>query len=94
MRPQKQLNEGETVTISCQTDSAPEGQVTLSRVWNGEKTTLVSSNGTQTSFSISFTNVSHSGIYMCEAVNRYGNQIEEVQITVQGKNEVSLQPSS
>ncbi|KAG7327461.1 hypothetical protein KOW79_009067 [Hemibagrus wyckioides] len=83
VRPQKQLNEGETVTISCQTDSAPEGQVTLSRVWNGEKTKLVSSNGTQTSFSISYTNVSHSGIYVCEAVNRYGNQTEEVQITVQ-----------
>ncbi|KAK2869282.1 hypothetical protein Q7C36_001153 [Tachysurus vachellii] len=83
VRPQKQLNEGETVTISCQTASYPEGHVTLSRVWNGEETKLVSSNGTQTSFSISYTNVLHSGIYVCEAVNRYGQQREMVQITVQ-----------
>ncbi|MCJ8737621.1 hypothetical protein PDJAM_G00026180 [Pangasius djambal] len=83
VRPNKNLNEGETVTISCQTDSAPEGHVTLSRVQNGEETKVVSSNGTQTSFSISFTKVSHSGTYVCEAVNKYGHQRESVQITVQ-----------
>ncbi|KAK3533251.1 hypothetical protein QTP70_014341 [Hemibagrus guttatus] len=89
VRPQKQLNEGENVTISCQTNSAPEGHVTLSRVWNGEKTKLVSSNGTQTSFGVYFTNLSHSGIYVCEAVNRYGSQTEEVQITVQASFVIS-----
>ncbi|MCI4383380.1 hypothetical protein PGIGA_G00025930 [Pangasianodon gigas] len=96
VRPKKKLNEGETVTISCQTDSAPEGHVTLSRVQNGEETKLVSSNGTQTSFSISFTNVSHSGTYVCEAVNKYGHQRESVQITVQAppKNiNVTVYPS-
>ncbi|XP_034164365.2 vascular cell adhesion protein 1 isoform X2 [Pangasianodon hypophthalmus] len=96
VRPKKKLNEGETVTISCQTDSAPEGHVTLSRVQNGEETKLVSSNGTQTSFSISFTNVSHSGTYVCEAVNKYGHQRKSVQITVQAppKNiNVTVYPS-
>lgn len=83
VRPQTKLNEGETVTISCQTKSSPEGYVTLKRVQNGEETKLVSSNGTQTSFTISFTNMSHSGIYVCEATNKYGHQRENVQITVQ-----------
>lgn len=68
--------------------------MTLKRVQNGEETKLVSSNGTQTSFTISFTNMSHSGMYVCEATNKYGHQRENVQITVQGKNDVSLQPSS
>ncbi|TSK53767.1 Vascular cell adhesion protein 1 [Bagarius yarrelli] len=83
VRPQENLNEGENVTISCQTNSVPEGHVTLSRVVNEEETEIVSSNGTQTLFSIPFINVSHSGIYVCEAVNRYGSQREIVQITVQ-----------
>lgn len=74
------------MTISCQTRSAPEGHVTLKRVQNGEETKLVSNDGTKTSFTISFTNMSHSGIYVCEAVNKYGHQREKVQITVQGKN--------
>lgn len=68
--------------------------MTLKRVQNGEETTLVSSNGTQISFRITFTNVSHTGIYVCEAVNKYGHQKENVQITVQGKNDVPIQSSS
>lgn len=94
MKPQKKLNEGETVTISYQTNSAPEGQVTLKRVQNGEDTKLFSSNGTQISFRIPFINVSHAGIYVCEAANKYGHQEDNVQITVQGKNYVPLQSSS
>lgn len=74
------------MTISCQTDSTPEGHLTLKRVQNGEETTLVTNNGIKISFTISFTNVSHSGIYVCEAGNKYGHQMENVQITVQGKN--------
>ncbi|KAF4083116.1 hypothetical protein AMELA_G00136420 [Ameiurus melas] len=83
VRPQTKLNEGETMTISCHTESAPEGYVTLKRVRNGEEIKLVSSNGTQTSFTISFINMSHSGIYVCEATNKYGHQRENIQITVQ-----------
>ncbi|KAI5101151.1 vascular cell adhesion protein 1 isoform X1 [Silurus meridionalis] len=93
VRPQKKVNEGETVTIVCSTESVPEGDVILKRVWNGEETTLVSSKGTQAFFNISSTSVSDSGIYVCEAVNKYGNQSENVQITVQAHPlEVSLEP--
>lgn len=90
VRPHKKPSEGETVTISCQTDSSPEGHVTLKRVLNGEETKLVSSNGTQTSFNISFTTLSHSGNYVCEAVNKYGHQRKDVQITVQSKDDITL----
>ncbi|KAF5909811.1 vascular cell adhesion protein 1, partial [Clarias magur] len=83
VRPHKKPSEGENVTISCQTYSSPEGHVTLKRELNGEEIELVSSNGAQTSFTISFTTVSHSGNYICEAVNKYGHQRKDVQITVQ-----------
>lgn len=81
--PQEEVKAGQTLNISCQMDSAPEGHVFLKKVLDGEEMKLVSSQGTQTSFSIPAAELSDSGVYVCEAVNQYGSQNASIQITVQ-----------
>ncbi|XP_007240168.3 vascular cell adhesion protein 1b [Astyanax mexicanus] len=81
--PQEELKAGETLSISCLTDSAPEGHVFLKKVVDGEETKLASSQGTRTSFTIPAAELSDSGVYVCEAVNQYGSKNASAQITVQ-----------
>lgn len=88
MSPEGELKAGESVSISCRTDSAPVGLVVLRKVLEGTETELASSEGSQTSFTIPSTELADSGLYVCEAVNQHGSQRASVQITVKGKNSV------
>ncbi|KAL7855222.1 hypothetical protein SRHO_G00174120 [Serrasalmus rhombeus] len=81
--PQKELKEGESISISCLTDSAPEGRVILRKVLDGEETEVSSSVGVQTFFTIHSAELSDSGDYVCEAVNQYGSHRASTQISVQ-----------
>ncbi|XP_076847756.1 vascular cell adhesion protein 1b isoform X2 [Brachyhypopomus gauderio] len=81
--PQERLKAGESLNITCFTNSAPDGRVVLRRELNGEKTELASSEGTKVSFMIHFAELSDSGTYECEAVNKYGNQTTNVSVIVQ-----------
>ncbi|XP_036442454.1 vascular cell adhesion protein 1b [Colossoma macropomum] len=81
--PQKELKEGENISISCLTDSAPEGHVVLRKVLDGEEIEVASSEGTQTFFTIHSAELSDSGDYVCEAVNQYGSHRASTQISVQ-----------
>ncbi|XP_066504328.1 vascular cell adhesion protein 1b [Hoplias malabaricus] len=81
--PMENLKEGEFITFYCMTESFPEGRVLLKKVLEDEQIELVSNEGKQTSFSISFAEMADSGIYVCEAINEYGSQRASAQIAVQ-----------
>ncbi|KAI4872946.1 hypothetical protein NFI96_023629 [Prochilodus magdalenae] len=81
--PQEALKAGDSISISCLTDSSPEGRVILKKVLNGEETEVASREGTQTYFTIPSAELSDSGDYVCEAINQYGSHRASTQITVQ-----------
>ncbi|XP_016137744.1 vascular cell adhesion protein 1-like [Sinocyclocheilus grahami] len=80
--PLTELKEGESVSISCLSDSFPVGRTVLSRVMNGGQTELMTSDGLETLFTIPLVELDDSGVYVCETSNMYGSHNDSVEITV------------
>lgn len=80
--PLTELKEGETVSISCVSDSFPVGLTVLSRVSDGIQTELIASEGVETLFTLPSVELTDSGFYVCQASNMYGNHSDSVEITV------------
>ncbi|XP_016131550.1 vascular cell adhesion protein 1-like [Sinocyclocheilus grahami] len=80
--PLTELKEGESVSISCLSDSFPVGRTVLSRVEDGIQTELMASDGLETLFTIPSVELDDSGIYICETSNMYGSHNDSVEITI------------
>uniref|UniRef100_A0A673GJ24 Ig-like domain-containing protein n=1 Tax=Sinocyclocheilus rhinocerous TaxID=307959 RepID=A0A673GJ24_9TELE len=78
--PSGEIVEGDSVTLSCSSDSNPPA---LNFSWFKENQS--SAVGSGQSFSISSFNSSHSGRYYCEAQNKHGSQRSaSVSVSVKG----------
>ncbi|XP_042622677.1 B-cell receptor CD22-like [Cyprinus carpio] len=78
--PSGVIVEGDSVTLSCSSDSNPPALI-----FSWFKENQSSAVGSGQSFSISSFNSSHSGNYYCEAQNKHGSQrSESVSVTVKG----------
>ncbi|XP_016375338.1 sialoadhesin-like [Sinocyclocheilus rhinocerous] len=85
--PSGEIVEGDSVTLSCSSDSNPPA---LNFSWFKENQS--SAVGSGQSFSISSFNSSHSGRYYCEAQNQHGSQrSESVSVSVKGVQRAALQ---
>ncbi|XP_042622451.1 B-cell receptor CD22-like [Cyprinus carpio] len=85
--PSGVIVEGDSVTLSCSSDSNPPA---LNFSWFKENQS--SAVGSGQSFSISSFYSSHSGRYYCEAQNKHGSQrSESVSVTVKGTQRAALQ---
>ncbi|XP_030646969.1 vascular cell adhesion protein 1b [Chanos chanos] len=92
--PKTEIEEGESLTISCHTDGVKVDRVVLRRVVEGEEMELQSNDDTDTSVTIHPAQMNHTGLYECEASNQYGSQKASVNITVRGYPlEVELIPN-
>ncbi|KAG1945799.1 vascular cell adhesion protein 1b [Pimephales promelas] len=80
--PLTELKEGETVSISCISDSFPVGRTVLSRVSDGIQTELIASDGVETLLTLPSVALDDSGFYVCQTSNMYGNHSDSVEITV------------
>ncbi|MBN3307313.1 VCAM1 protein, partial [Amia calva] len=77
--PAAELKEGDSVTVSCTTQSSLATQIVLRRVRQNEEREMVSSTGL---FTIAPAQLEDSGLYECEAINEHGREKDRVQITV------------
>uniref|UniRef100_A0A8C1MYL1 Ig-like domain-containing protein n=1 Tax=Cyprinus carpio TaxID=7962 RepID=A0A8C1MYL1_CYPCA len=78
--PSGVIVEGDSVTLSCSSDSNPPALI-----FSWFKENQSSAVGSGQSFSISSFNSSHSGRFYCEAQNKHGSQrSESVSVTVKG----------
>uniref|UniRef100_A0A8C1E7Z2 Ig-like domain-containing protein n=1 Tax=Cyprinus carpio carpio TaxID=630221 RepID=A0A8C1E7Z2_CYPCA len=85
--PSGVIVEGDSVTLSCSSDSNPPALI-----FSWFKENQSSAVGSGQSFSISSFNSSHSGNYYCEAQNKHGSQrSESVSVTVKGTQRAALQ---
>ncbi|KAI7791251.1 vascular cell adhesion protein 1b [Triplophysa rosa] len=80
--PQVDLKEGESVSISCLSDSVPVGRVVLRRVVDAIETELKANEGAETSVILPSVDLDDSGLYVCEAFNQYGSHRDSVQVIV------------
>ncbi|KAL0202766.1 hypothetical protein M9458_000784, partial [Cirrhinus mrigala] len=84
--PSGEIVEGDSVTLICSSDSNPPA---LNFIWFKENQTSAVGSGQR--FSISSFNSSHSGLYYCEAQNKYGSQRSaSISVTVEGENHPCL----
>ncbi|XP_073718410.1 vascular cell adhesion protein 1b isoform X2 [Misgurnus anguillicaudatus] len=83
--PQGELKEGESVSISCLSDSIPVGRVELIRVVDGIETELMARDGVETSVILTPLELDDSGLYVCKASNRHGSESDSVEIKVKEK---------
>ncbi|XP_042620241.1 B-cell receptor CD22-like isoform X3 [Cyprinus carpio] len=85
--PSGVIVEGDSVTLSCSSDSNPPALI-----FSWFKENQSSAVGSGQSFSISSFNSSHSGRFYCEAQNKHGSQrSESVSVTVKGTQRAALQ---
>ncbi|XP_065101141.1 vascular cell adhesion protein 1b isoform X2 [Paramisgurnus dabryanus] len=87
--PQGELKEGESVSISCLSDSVPVGRVELIRVVDGIETELMARDGVETLVILTPLELGDSGLYVCKASNRHGSESDSVEIKVKEKRFVS-----
>ncbi|XP_026054188.1 vascular cell adhesion protein 1b [Carassius auratus] len=80
--PLTELKEGESVSISCLSDSFPVGRTVLSRVMNGVQTKIMTNDRLETLYTIPSVELEDSGVYVCETSNMYGSHNDSVEITV------------
>ncbi|XP_042620300.1 B-cell receptor CD22 [Cyprinus carpio] len=85
--PSGVIVEGDSVTLSCSSDSNPPALI-----FRWFKENQSSAVGSGQSFSISSFNSSHSGRFYCEAQNKHGSQRSaSVSVTVKGTQRSALQ---
>ncbi|KAI1891926.1 hypothetical protein AGOR_G00148740 [Albula goreensis] len=91
--PAGEHQEGDSVTISCHTDSVPVGRLVLRRVSGDQTVDLQSSPSSSTSITLPSIQLSDSGLYRCEALNEHGNEMASTQVIVKAHPlEVELNP--
>ncbi|XP_051765897.1 vascular cell adhesion protein 1b isoform X2 [Ctenopharyngodon idella] len=80
--PMTELKEGESVSISCVSDSFPVGRTVLSKMADGIQTELMASDRAETLLTLPSVELDDSGLYVCQASNMYGNHSDSMEITV------------
>uniref|UniRef100_A0A3P8YG91 Ig-like domain-containing protein n=1 Tax=Esox lucius TaxID=8010 RepID=A0A3P8YG91_ESOLU len=81
LSPSGELKEGDSVTISCQSECGSRGCVSLRQVAGGQGAELQSSLG-NASITIQSLTVRDSGRYECEATNPFGSVTSAINVTV------------
>ncbi|TRY94406.1 hypothetical protein DNTS_027945 [Danionella cerebrum] len=80
--PTSELKEGESMSMSCLSDSFPVSRMVLSKVIDGFQTELMTSSGIETLFTLPSVSLDDAGIYICEGSNKYGSHNASLEITV------------
>lgn len=78
--PSKEVQEGENITISCQSVSFPPSNITLRKLNNGNE--IYSSNGT---FQLVNLTSNDTGLYQVIATNVVGSETENFTLNVMSK---------
>ncbi|XP_029480096.1 vascular cell adhesion protein 1 isoform X1 [Oncorhynchus nerka] len=95
LSPSGELKAGDSVTITCQSESGPQGHVTITcqsesgpqgrvalRQLSGSQGAELQSNQGHTSITVQSLTARDSGLYECQATNPYGKQTSSINITV------------
>lgn len=81
LSPSGELKAGDSVTITCQSESGPQGRVALRQLTGSQGAELQSNQG-HTSITVQSLTARDSGLYECQATNPYGKQTSSINITV------------
>ncbi|XP_021445696.2 vascular cell adhesion protein 1 [Oncorhynchus mykiss] len=81
LSPSGELKAGDSVTITCQSESGPQGRVALRQLTGSQGAELESNQG-HTSITVQSLTARDSGLYECQATNPYGKQTSSINITV------------
>uniref|UniRef100_A0A8C7JB34 Ig-like domain-containing protein n=1 Tax=Oncorhynchus kisutch TaxID=8019 RepID=A0A8C7JB34_ONCKI len=81
LSPSGELKAGDSVTITCQSESGPQGRVALRQLTGSQGAELQSNQG-HTSITVQSLTARDSGLYECQATNPYGKQTSSIDITV------------
>ncbi|XP_041752848.1 vascular cell adhesion protein 1 [Coregonus clupeaformis] len=81
LSPSGELKAGDSVTITCQSESGPQGRVALRQVTGSQGAELQSNQG-HTSITVQLLTARDSGLYECQATNPYGKQTSSINVTV------------
>uniref|UniRef100_A0AAZ3PJ68 Ig-like domain-containing protein n=1 Tax=Oncorhynchus tshawytscha TaxID=74940 RepID=A0AAZ3PJ68_ONCTS len=81
LSPSGELKAGDSVTITCQSESGPQGRVALCQLTGSQGAELQSNQG-HTSITVQSLTARDSGLYECQATNPYGKQTSSINITV------------
>uniref|UniRef100_A0A673WTF9 Vascular cell adhesion protein 1-like n=1 Tax=Salmo trutta TaxID=8032 RepID=A0A673WTF9_SALTR len=79
--PSGELKAGDSVTITCQSESGPQGRVALRQLTGSQGAELQSNQG-HTSITVQSLTATDSGLYECQATNPYGKQTSFLNFTV------------
>ncbi|KAL2089280.1 hypothetical protein ACEWY4_013968 [Coilia grayii] len=82
LSPPQPIREGESVRFSCQTASAPMGELHLLREGERGTTELLAVGEGELDFILTNAQLNQSGRYTCHASNCYGNQTSSTNLTV------------
>ncbi|XP_055738628.1 vascular cell adhesion protein 1-like [Salvelinus fontinalis] len=83
LSPSGELKAGDSVTITCQSESGPQGRVALRQLTGSQGAELQSNQGhTSTSITVQSLPAKDSGLYECQATNPYGKQTSSINFTV------------
>ncbi|KAE8610852.1 hypothetical protein XENTR_v10012263 [Xenopus tropicalis] len=82
VKPSKNVTEGDTVTITCETHSTTHPTILLKKVCAGNSTVQQAENGT---FTLHNVTRNDTGTYMVSIINEAGNTTEVIEINVQAR---------
>ncbi|XP_071232602.1 vascular cell adhesion protein 1-like [Salvelinus alpinus] len=83
LSPSGELKAGDSVTITCQSESGPQGRVALRQLNCSQGAELQSNQGhTSTFITVQSLTTRDSGLYECQATNPYGKQTSSINFTV------------
>ncbi|XP_018116570.1 vascular cell adhesion protein 1 [Xenopus laevis] len=82
VKPSKNVTEGDTVTITCETQSTPFPTILLKKMCPGNSTIQQAENGT---FILPNVTRNDTGTYVVSIINEAGNKTEVIEINVQAR---------
>uniref|UniRef100_A0A8C5QCV5 Ig-like domain-containing protein n=1 Tax=Leptobrachium leishanense TaxID=445787 RepID=A0A8C5QCV5_9ANUR len=80
IKPSENVTEGDTVTITCETNSSPSPTMLLKKECAGNNVILESQNGTVTLPNVT---LNDTGIYTLSIIDKEGNKTKVIEINVQ-----------
>uniref|UniRef100_A0A4W5RKH1 Ig-like domain-containing protein n=1 Tax=Hucho hucho TaxID=62062 RepID=A0A4W5RKH1_9TELE len=90
--PSGELKAGDSVTITCQSESGPQGNVALRQLTGSQGVELQSNQGhTSTSITVQSLTARDSRLYECQATNPYGKQTSYINFTVRDELYTEIQ---